>query len=32
MAFQVNIDILLYGRELLSDEENILMNQQALSS
>jgi hypothetical protein len=32
MAFQVNIDILLYGGELLSDEENILMNQQALSS
>jgi hypothetical protein len=31
MAFQINIDILLYGGELISDEENILMNQQTLT-
>ena len=33
MAFQINIDILLhvYGGELLSDDENMLMNQQTLT-
>ena len=31
LPFQINIDILLYGGELLSDEENILMNQQTLT-
>ena len=33
LPFQINIDIhvFLHGRELLSDEENILMNQQTLT-
>jgi len=31
LPFQINIDILLHGGELLSDEEHILSNQQTLT-
>ena len=31
LPFQINTDILLYGGELLSDEQNIMMNQQTLT-
>ena len=31
LSFQINTGILLYGGELLSDEENILMNRQTLT-